>query len=251
MRLNELFVRTPHLYEGLLRDGPILPADHFKKRVAQRDVDPAYLKNFIVQTITKNKKAIEELPVDSGFVLRDNKGLGIGMSKIERPSGIVYLLQTVHPNMKPRVSQPIFREDEELDKPTPTVGELAEKYHCSLLAVEQQLKKGIKIEMEHTSHYKVAKEIALDHLGEDLYYYKKLSKVEKKNESCKTDCKCPKCNENFADGKGPGRPGDSSRHGIPKGATIAQLEKASKAKGRKGQLARWQLNMRTGKKKGS
>ena len=55
--------------------------------------------------------------------------------------------------------------------------------------------------------------------------------------------------ENFADGKGPGRPGDSQRHGIPKGATMAQLEKASHAKGRKGQLARWQLNMRRGQKK--
>jgi RNA polymerase sigma factor (sigma-70 family) len=55
--------------------------------------------------------------------------------------------------------------------------------------------------------------------------------------------------ENFADGKGPGRPGDSQRHGIPKGATMAELEKASHAKGRKGQLARWQLNMRRGKKK--
>jgi len=55
--------------------------------------------------------------------------------------------------------------------------------------------------------------------------------------------------ENFADGKGPGRPGDSQRHGIPKGATIAQLEKAAKAPGRKGQLARWQLNMRRGQKR--
>jgi len=55
--------------------------------------------------------------------------------------------------------------------------------------------------------------------------------------------------ENFADGKGPGRPGDSQRHGIPKGATKAELEKASHAKGRKGQLARWQLNMRRGKEK--
>jgi len=55
--------------------------------------------------------------------------------------------------------------------------------------------------------------------------------------------------ENFADGRGPGRPGDSQRHGIPKGATIAQLEKAAHSKGRKGQLARWQLNMRRGKKK--
>ena len=56
-------------------------------------------------------------------------------------------------------------------------------------------------------------------------------------------------NENFADGKGPGRPGDSQRHGISKGASMSELEKASHSKGRKGQLARWQLNMRRGKKK--
>ena len=58
-----------------------------------------------------------------------------------------------------------------------------------------------------------------------------------------------KANENFADGKNPQDKGDSQRHGIPKGATIAQLEKAAKASGRKGQLARWQINMRRGKKK--
>ena len=55
--------------------------------------------------------------------------------------------------------------------------------------------------------------------------------------------------ENFADGRGPGRPGDSQRHGIPKGATMAQLQKAARAEGRKGQLARWQINMRRGRKK--
>ena len=57
--------------------------------------------------------------------------------------------------------------------------------------------------------------------------------------------------DNFADGKGPGKPGDSQRHGIPKGATMAQLQKAAKAPGRKGQLARWQINMRRGRKKKS
>lgn len=56
-------------------------------------------------------------------------------------------------------------------------------------------------------------------------------------------------NENFADGKGPGRKGDSQRHGIPKNATMAQLQKAAKSPGRKGQLARWQINMRRGRKK--
>lgn len=58
-----------------------------------------------------------------------------------------------------------------------------------------------------------------------------------------------KTDENFADGKNPQDKGDSARHGIPKGATMAQLEKAAKAPGRKGQLARWQINMRRGKKK--
>lgn len=54
--------------------------------------------------------------------------------------------------------------------------------------------------------------------------------------------------ENFADGKNPGRKGLSQRVGIPKNATIAQLEKFKHAKGEKGRMARWQLNMRQGKK---
>jgi hypothetical protein len=56
-------------------------------------------------------------------------------------------------------------------------------------------------------------------------------------------------NENFADGKKPGRKGISKRVGIPKKATLSQLAKLAKAKGEKGRMARWQLNMRRGKKK--
>jgi len=55
--------------------------------------------------------------------------------------------------------------------------------------------------------------------------------------------------ENFADGKGPGRPGDSQRRGIPKHATLAQLDKIAHQGGRKGQLAHWQANMRRGRAK--
>lgn len=58
-----------------------------------------------------------------------------------------------------------------LDKPTPTKEELAQKYEVSLDEVERVLEKGVKIEMEHTSHRDVAMEIALDHLGERLTYY--------------------------------------------------------------------------------
>ena len=50
--------------------------------------------------------------------------------------------------------------------------------HLMTQHLKKQLEKGIKVEMEHTSHIKVAREIALDHLSEDLHYYKKLAKIE-------------------------------------------------------------------------
>ena len=41
----------------------------------------------------------------------------------------------------------------------------------------KQLKKGIEIEKEHTKNKSQAKEIAMDHIGEDPKYYDKLSKM--------------------------------------------------------------------------
>jgi GNAT superfamily N-acetyltransferase len=56
--------------------------------------------------------------------------------------------------------------------------------------------------------------------------------------------------ENFDDGKNPGRKGLSRRVGIPKKATLAQLEKiAGSSTGERRRMAQWQLNMRRGKKK--
>ena len=63
---------------------------------------------------------------------------------------------------------------------------------------------------------------------------------KKKNESIE---------ENFADGKHPERKGDSARHGIPKHASLAQLDKIGHGSGRKAQLARWQANMKRGRAK--
>ena len=55
--------------------------------------------------------------------------------------------------------------------------------------------------------------------------------------------------ENFADGKGPGRKGDSKRAGIPKGAQLKKIRSSKTASPRKKQLAHWQINMRQGRKK--
>ena len=66
-----------------------------------------------------------------------------------------------------------------LNQPTPSVASLAKKYKTTQEAVQAELRRGIQVEMEHTKDPQVAREIALDHLGEDLDYYKKLSKIEK------------------------------------------------------------------------
>ena len=46
--------------------------------------------------------------------------------------------------------------------------------------LKRQLKKGMKVEMEHEMGLKKAKKIAMDHLKEDPKYYDKLEKIENK-----------------------------------------------------------------------
>jgi hypothetical protein len=44
---------------------------------------------------------------------------------------------------------------------------------------DEQLAKGIKVEMEHTTNAEIAKKIALDHLAENPAYYDYLEEMEK------------------------------------------------------------------------
>lgn len=46
--------------------------------------------------------------------------------------------------------------------------------------IDNDLKRGEKVEKEHTTHDKIAKTIARHHEEEKLNYYKDLAKVEKK-----------------------------------------------------------------------
>lgn len=73
---------------------------------------------------------------------------------------------------------------ESLDKRTPTVDQIAAKHSVEPSEVEKQLKRGIKVEREHTTSSKTAREIALDHLGEEPDYYERLLKahLEEDNE---------------------------------------------------------------------
>jgi len=67
--------------------------------------------------------------------------------------------------------------DEKMYKHTPTVEQLVIKYKVPKRDILIQLEKGIKVELEHTTERSIAREIALDHIGEDPHYYNKLAKV--------------------------------------------------------------------------
>ena len=58
-----------------------------------------------------------------------------------------------------------------------------------------------------------------------------------------------KIKENFADGKNPQDKGDAKRHGVNTKASVSSLRNTAKQGGRKGQLAHWLANMKSGKAK--
>jgi predicted nucleotidyltransferase len=73
---------------------------------------------------------------------------------------------------------------QKLDVPTLTVNQLVKKHSVPKEQILSQLKKGMKVELEHTTDADIAKEIALDHLSEFPDYYDRLAKAET-NESAR------------------------------------------------------------------
>jgi len=61
-----------------------------------------------------------------------------------------------------------------------SVEDIAKKFKVSVDTVKAQIKKGISVEMEHTSDKEKATEIAMDHISEFADYYDRLEKMEKK-----------------------------------------------------------------------
>jgi hypothetical protein len=62
------------------------------------------------------------------------------------------------------------------DKLTPA--DIAKKFDVTLSKIQNQIRKGIKIESEHTSDKRKATEIATDHVSEFPDYYDRLKKME-------------------------------------------------------------------------
>lgn len=59
-----------------------------------------------------------------------------------------------------------------------TIGDLAQMHKVPINRIIQQILKGVKVEMEHTTDADIAMEIAFDHVYEDPQYYDKLLSIE-------------------------------------------------------------------------
>jgi hypothetical protein len=63
-------------------------------------------------------------------------------------------------------------------KPSKNISQIAKERGVSLLYASTQLRKGMKVESEHSKFKYAQKTIALQHLDENIDYYKKLAKME-------------------------------------------------------------------------
>jgi hypothetical protein len=59
-----------------------------------------------------------------------------------------------------------------------TLAQIADKHKVDLDTLKKEFKKGVNVEMEHTTDVRVAAEIARDHIFEDPKYYDKLVTIE-------------------------------------------------------------------------
>jgi hypothetical protein len=59
-----------------------------------------------------------------------------------------------------------------------TLAQIADKHTVDLDTIKKEFKKGVNVEMEHTTDMRVAAEIARDHIFEDPKYYDKLMTIE-------------------------------------------------------------------------
>ena len=103
-------------------------------------------------------------------------GVGIGLTL---PNGYINGAPSAKKNKKKKYEDVIPGGKSE----GKSIYDIAQKYKTDLDTIKQEIKRGAKVELEHTNDIQKAAEIAKDHIWEDLWYYDKLSKIEPQNEA--------------------------------------------------------------------
>jgi len=184
--------------------------------------------------VTHNKPQFAKQKDGTPNILIDDYGVNIRAWEEAGGIGFKYKDYKFQRTAK-AIKQKMTSENKLLDKPTPSIKQLSKKHNVDKEDIISQIKKGVKVELEHTSDPKIALEIALDHINELPDYYDRLETVE----------------ENFADGKkkGKSRPGRVKKSGASCNGSVTDLRKRAKnASGEKAKMYHWCANMKSGRK---
>jgi hypothetical protein len=104
------------------------------------------------------------------------KGIGIKEEQVNEACWDGYKQVGMKKKNSRMVPNCVPEESSVLNKPTMSPEEIAKKHKVDVSEIQKQLKVGIGVEKEHTKNEDTAREIALDHLGENPKYYAKLKK---------------------------------------------------------------------------
>ena len=160
----------------------VLTDKHFFDRLTdprnKKEITPAELIGFFKRLAKKKKEFINFLNLYGQIVAKDNR------SKINIPfmkQANKVIAKTIMRKDDFKTSSPEYSFEDKI--PGGLAGgmgltDIAKHHNVSVDVLVDEFKKGISVEMEHTSDREIAKEIALDHLYEDPKYYTKLKDIE-------------------------------------------------------------------------
>jgi hypothetical protein len=127
------------------------------------------------------KEQLEELDTDKPKydIVANNSGKVMDTFDNPNFAKMHYWVKKGWATVQPQNKKPVTELDTPpLDVKTLTPEVIADKHEVNLSMIKNELKKGVRVEMEHTSDENAATEIALDHLAEMPNYYSKLSGME-------------------------------------------------------------------------
>ena len=167
---HEWGIKMMHPRELPGEDDPIYYDDPFR-RIIEIDMDDV---RGLMQQMRNGKKINPIIMGPDGCIIDGNH-------RAAAAKALNVEIQAYVPMGKSKKVDETITEPE-LNVPTPTPKQLAEKYRVTLQKINHAMGKGVKVEFEHTRDIDVAREIALDHLGEDLHYYEKLASINLEND---------------------------------------------------------------------
>ena len=160
----------------------VLTDKHFFDRLTdprnKKEITPAELIGFFKRLAKKKKEFLNFLNLYGQIVAKDNRSK-INIPFMQQANKVI--AKTIMRKDDFKTSSPEYKFEDVI--PGGLAGgmgltDIAKHHNVSVDVLVDEFKKGISVEMEHTTDREVAKEIALDHLYEDPKYYTKLADIE-------------------------------------------------------------------------